>query len=263
MRRREGHEDAEHHRSNVVTAALAVVVAVTVAVVAAGCATAPPVELIRARAAYDRASAGPAAQLAPADLLKARLALDQAERALSRERNLDRTVDFAYVAERTAQIAEAHADTAVTEKATSKATRDLGDKQGELAQRAAGTLTATRAELAEAQRKEAEQAQEVGLERTAREAAEQKAEVSDREGPAGERRPLQVVGQGRRARHGDNPLRRRSVSFQRDGPPARGVETSRRGGKRRGGPGRERRCRGPYRLEGLAIAQRRAVAASR
>ena len=91
-------------RPRVVIAVLAVVVAV-----AAGCATAPPVELIKARTAYDRASFGPAAQLAPADLRKARLALDQAERALSEEKNLAKAVDFAYIAERTVQIAEAHA----------------------------------------------------------------------------------------------------------------------------------------------------------
>ena len=95
----------------VVIAVLAVVVAV-----AAGCATAPPVELIQARTACNRASFGPAAQLAPADLRKASLALDQAERAFSDERNLPKAVDLAYIAERTAQIAEAHAETALTEK---------------------------------------------------------------------------------------------------------------------------------------------------
>ncbi len=110
----------------VVTAVLAVVAAV-----AAGCATAPPVELIQARTAYDRASFGPAAQLAPADLRKARLALDQAERALSDEKNPAKAVDFAYIAERTVQIAEAHAETALTER--------------KMATQAAGTLTAARA----------------------------------------------------------------------------------------------------------------------
>ena len=79
---------------------------------------------------FARASAGPAARLAPADLRKARLALDQAERALSGEKNLAKAVDFAYIAERNAQIAEAHAETARSEKATSKVTQDLGDKKG-------------------------------------------------------------------------------------------------------------------------------------
>ena len=142
--------------------------------VAAGCATAPPVELIQARTAYNRASFGPAAQLAPADLRKASLALDQAERAFSDEKNLPKAVDLAYVAERTAQIAEAHAETALTER--------------KMAKQAAGTLTAARAQLAEAQRGEAQQAQQVGVERTAREAAEQKADASEQKADASEQK---------------------------------------------------------------------------
>ena len=162
-----------------------VVVGVMVGV-AAGCATAPPAELVRARTAYARVSAGPAARLAPADVRKARLALDQAERALSGEKDVPKAVDFAYIAERNAQIAEAHAETARSAKATSKVTQDLGDKKGEIAKQAAGTLTAARAELAEAQRGEAQQAQQVGVERTAREAAEQKADASERKAGASE-----------------------------------------------------------------------------
>src|SRR4029077_9262434 len=130
----------------IVVAVLAVMVAVT-----AGCATAPPVELIQARSACNRASFGPAAQLAPADLRKARLVLDQAERAFADEKNLPKAVDLAYVAERTAQIAEAHAESALTEKKMSK--------------QADGTLTAARAQLAKAQRGEAQQAQQASLDR--------------------------------------------------------------------------------------------------
>ena len=91
-----------------------VVMAILAVVGTAGCATTPPVELIQARTACNRASFGPAAQLAPADLRKASLALDQAERAFADEKNLPKTVDLAYIAERTAQIAEAHAQTALT-----------------------------------------------------------------------------------------------------------------------------------------------------
>src|SRR3954465_1277995 len=163
----------------VVTAVLGVAAAVAV-----GCATAPPVELINARTAYARASAGPAAQLAPADLHKARLVLDQAGRALSDERNLARAVDFAYVAERTAQIAEAHARTAPAEKETFRATRGRGGKQGRMAKQAAVTLNAARTQLAEAQRGEAQQAQQVGIEHAAREAAEQKADASEQKAGA-------------------------------------------------------------------------------
>jgi outer membrane protein OmpA-like peptidoglycan-associated protein len=149
----------------VVIAVLAVVV-----VGAAGCATTPPVELIQARTACNRASFGPAAQLALADLRKASLALDQAEHAFVDEKNLPKTVDLAYIAERTAQIAEAHAETALTEK--------------KMAKQAAATLTTVRTELAEARRGEAQQAQQIGIERTAREAAEQKAEASEQKAGA-------------------------------------------------------------------------------
>jgi outer membrane protein OmpA-like peptidoglycan-associated protein len=164
------------------------VVVTAVAVMVSGCATAPPPELVKARTAYARAGAGPAARLAPADVRKAGLALDQAERAFSGERNLLKAVDFAYVAERYAQIAEAHAETARSETATSKVTQDLGDRKGAVAKQAAGTLTAARAQLAEAQRGEAQQAQQVGVERTAREAAEQKADVSEQKAGVSEQK---------------------------------------------------------------------------
>ena len=153
----------------VVISVLAVVVAV-----AAGCATPPPVELLQARTAFNRASFGPAVQLSPADLRRASLALDQAERAFADERNLPKAVDLAYIAERTAQIAEAHAQTALTER--------------KMATQAAGTLTTVRAELAEARRGEAQQAQQVGVERSAREAAEQKADASEQKADASEQK---------------------------------------------------------------------------
>lgn len=139
---------------------------------AAGCATTPPTELIQARTACNRASFGPAAQLAPADLRKANRVLDEAERAFADEKNLPKTVDLAYIAERTAQIAEAHAQTALTEK--------------KMATQAAGTLTTVRAELAEARRGEAQQAQQIGIERTARVAAEEKANASEQRAEASE-----------------------------------------------------------------------------
>src|SRR3982751_829481 len=123
-----------------------VIAVLAVAVVgAAGCATTPPVELIQARTACNRANFGPAAQLAPADLRKATLALDQAERAFADEKNLPKTVDLAYIAERTAQIAEAR-------------------------------------------REEAQQAQQIGIERTARVAAEQKADASEQRAEASEQK---------------------------------------------------------------------------
>lgn len=67
----------------------------------------PPIspELRTARDAYDEAAKGPAAELAPADLDSARQALDRAEEAFRKDHKSDATKDYAYIAERTAQLA--------------------------------------------------------------------------------------------------------------------------------------------------------------
>ncbi len=67
----------------------------------------PPIspELRTARDAYDEASKGPAAELAPADLDSARQALERAEEAFRKNHKSDETKDYAYIAERSAQLA--------------------------------------------------------------------------------------------------------------------------------------------------------------
>jgi outer membrane protein OmpA-like peptidoglycan-associated protein len=75
------------------------------------CATAlPPQDLVTARASYDRASHGPAASLDPADLHSANESLQLAERSFAQDGDTQGTRDLAYVADRAAQIAEAHGD---------------------------------------------------------------------------------------------------------------------------------------------------------
>ena len=56
-----------------------IALSITAALFAAACATTTPTQLQNARAAYVRASSGPAAQLTPSDLHKAKVALDAAE----------------------------------------------------------------------------------------------------------------------------------------------------------------------------------------
>jgi outer membrane protein OmpA-like peptidoglycan-associated protein len=146
---------------------------------ASACATAMPVELSNARVAYGRASSGPAAQLVPADVHKARVALDLAEKTFAVEQSSQKAVDLAYIAQRTAEIAEAHADAAIAEKKSSSANQEFGKKQGELVKSTQGALAKTRAELGDAQRGEAQQAQVAGTERAAREDADRKAVASD------------------------------------------------------------------------------------
>jgi len=73
---------------------------ILVAVVAlfVGCATVTPNELLNARAAYQRASEGPAAQLVPAELHKAHEALGRAEQSFEDDSDSYKTRDLAYVA---------------------------------------------------------------------------------------------------------------------------------------------------------------------
>jgi outer membrane protein OmpA-like peptidoglycan-associated protein len=70
----------------------------------AACGSSPSRELVDARAAYARASTGPAAQSVPAEVHKARVSLDAAEAAYHSDSSNQR--DLAYVAERKAQLAE-------------------------------------------------------------------------------------------------------------------------------------------------------------
>jgi outer membrane protein OmpA-like peptidoglycan-associated protein len=68
-----------------------------------------PKELVDARAAYSRASHGPAAQVDPAELHDAESALGAAERAFADHGDTPRTRDLAYVAQRRAELAEVQA----------------------------------------------------------------------------------------------------------------------------------------------------------
>jgi len=146
---------------------------------ATACATAPPIELTNAQAAYARASAGPANQLVPSDVHKARLALDKAEQNFAAGKDTETTIDLAYIAERTAQLAEAHAAGATAEQSTANAQVAYGKKEGEIAKNTQGALVKTREQLNESQKNEALSAQQSGADRSARQEAEQKAAASD------------------------------------------------------------------------------------
>ena len=160
-------------------AARRLVMTLSLSLGAAACATATPIELTNARAAYSRASAGPAAQLTPTDLHKAKTALDKAEQNLAAGNDTQTTIDLAYVAERTAQIAEARAEAASAEQMTAKTTQEYGAKQGEMAKATQGALVKTREQLAQ-------QAQQAGVDRTAREEADKKAVASEQKAAASE-----------------------------------------------------------------------------
>src|SRR5690349_1647072 len=73
---------------------------------AGACASAPPASLVDARAAYQRASTGPAQALVPAQLHAAHTSLSVAEKTYEDEGASLNARDRAYVAQRKAELAE-------------------------------------------------------------------------------------------------------------------------------------------------------------
>jgi len=151
------------------------------ALLAAGCATVTPPELISARAAYQHASAGPASQYTPVDLHKARVALDKAEQSFVEEKDSQRTVDLAYIAERSAQTAEALAAGAIATKKTADAKEAYGAEQGAIVKNTEGALVKSREQLAQ-------QEQQTTTERAAREDADKKADASEQRAQAADQK---------------------------------------------------------------------------
>ncbi|HKO93664.1 MAG TPA: OmpA family protein, partial [Polyangiaceae bacterium] len=132
---------------------------------AAGCASSPPSSLVDARAAYQRASNGPARELAPAQLHAAQVSLTLAERTYDDEGGSDNARDRAYVALRKAELAEVHAEIAEQTRRVAQAEErgEVNARQEHAATRQ--ELEQTREQLnAEIQRRqEAEQAQQRAL----------------------------------------------------------------------------------------------------
>ena len=153
--------------------------AILIALFATACATTTPIELTNARVAFARAKDGPAGQLVPADVHKARTALEDAERAFVDEHASQKTIDLAYIADCAAQTAEARAEIVLADQAIAKAKQDYQDKQGRMAKKTLGELVTTRQQLTEAKRGQAQEAQQVDVERAARQDADTKAAASE------------------------------------------------------------------------------------
>jgi outer membrane protein OmpA-like peptidoglycan-associated protein len=111
------------------------------------CAVAVPKELTDARAAYDRASHGPAVTLAPTDLHKAKSALNQAELAFREDPKEQGTRDLAYVALRRSQLAEVTASRASEAGVKEQAEQDLQRAQAQKQAETSGALTQAQADL--------------------------------------------------------------------------------------------------------------------
>mgnify|MGYP000931709249 CR=1 FL=1 len=134
-----------------------------------GCgSTLPPKELVDARAAYQTASKGPAAQQSPAELHVAKQALDQAERSFNDDGDSPQTKDYAYVAVRKSQLAEASARAALAQKEKDAAERDANNMTADQLKKAQSELNSTKSNLEKTQ-------DQLAAEKRAREEAEKKA----------------------------------------------------------------------------------------
>ena len=147
---------------------------------AVACATATPgPELTTARASYARASNGPAVQLMPAELHKAKIVLEAAETSFADEQNSPKTIDLAYIADRTIQTVEVQARTVLVTQTIAKAKQDYQDKQAVAAKKTQATLVKTRLQLSDSQAGQAKQAEQLGMEHAKRQDADNKAAASE------------------------------------------------------------------------------------
>jgi len=127
-----------------------------------GCASTPPKELKDARAAYNRAASGPAAEVNPAQLHVAKQTLVLAEQTWEDEGDSFRARDRSYVAMRKAQLAEVQARILQADKEASQWRHQAEVSEARMIARARNEASAAKQELAS--------------ERALREQAERKAE---------------------------------------------------------------------------------------
>lgn len=141
----------------------------------ASCSSTTPASLVDARAAYQRAARGPAAQLTPAQLHVAETSLALAERTYEDEGESPNARDRAYVARRKAELAEVQASIALAERNTALAARRVQAARAEDQVATERDLDTTRAALAGQTKVVANQSAELASEKQRRQAAEQRA----------------------------------------------------------------------------------------
>jgi outer membrane protein OmpA-like peptidoglycan-associated protein len=136
--------------------------------VLAACASSPPPrQLLDARAAYNRARIGKAAQFTPADLHTAKVALTAAEKAYEDDAESPETFALSYVALRTAQLVESKAN-------TKSAEADIARFDDEYRKLHEQEVARTRGELATARKDLKMTSAQLEAERKAREQYEQR-----------------------------------------------------------------------------------------
>lgn len=111
----------------------------------------PPRELADAREAYNRAVAGPGAELAPAQLHTAKDALDHAEHSFGDHPDSQDTRDLAYLAQRKAQIADSIANAELAKQQKAQADKAMLTVHQEAHEAAEEQLKTAREQLIKAQ----------------------------------------------------------------------------------------------------------------
>jgi outer membrane protein OmpA-like peptidoglycan-associated protein len=135
---------------------------------ALACGATMPQELRDARAAYQRAANGPAAEFAPADLHTAEETLAVAERSFEQNGDSDETKDIAYAAERRAEIAEMRGSTGALMK-------QRADTLAQIENLRKNQVTTTAAELNRTREQLTQQTQALASEQARRQEAEKRA----------------------------------------------------------------------------------------
>jgi len=149
---------------------------VTVAgILFAGCASSPPKELVDARAAYNRAASGPAAEVNPAQLHVAKQTLVLAEQTFDDEGSSYRARDRAYVAMRKAQLAEVQARILEADKESAQLRQQAEMSENRMIANARNEASKAKEELA------GERARREESDRRAREALEKLGKVMEDE----------------------------------------------------------------------------------
>jgi outer membrane protein OmpA-like peptidoglycan-associated protein len=142
---------------------------------ATACAGSPPQSLVDARAAYQRASQGQAAQLTPAQLHVAATSLSVAEQTYEDEGDSANARDRAYVAQRKAELAEVQAAIAAQDQRTALAAKQIEAAKARNQLATERELNSTRAQLAGERNAVASTQAELQGERQRRQDAERRA----------------------------------------------------------------------------------------
>jgi len=115
---------------------------------AVGCGTAqPPRQLVDARAAYEEARAGKAAELAPAELHVAKVSLSSAEQAFQKDPESAETRTLSYVALRISELVKVQADTKQHKAELDQVQRELDILEADQVARAQSELRRAQNEL--------------------------------------------------------------------------------------------------------------------